>query len=133
MWKQRGWGGGGGGGGGGTARKHEGNFIRPSLQLWYNSLCSERGGGSRCHVVCLQTHISPPKQTRGSQRNGMQTCLMMNLLLFTVGCLNVCVGKMEATIVTHNPEAFEMERRHFERGEDLGSGAGCLYLDGILD
>ena len=34
--------------------------------------------------------------------------------------------------MTHNPEAFEMERRQFERVEDLGSGAGCLYLDGIF-
>ena len=46
-----------------------------------------------------------------------------------MGCLHVCVEKMKATIVTHNPEAFEMEQHHFEREEDLGSG--CLYLDGI--
>ena len=39
--------------------------------------------------------------------------------------------EMEATIVTHNPGAFEMEQHHFEREEDLGCGLAVYTLMGF--
>lgn len=36
---------------------------------------------------------------------------MLNLSLFTVGCLNKRVLKLENSIMTHNPQVFEMEQQ----------------------
>lgn len=57
---------------------------------------------------------------------------MLNLPLFTVGCLNKRVQKLESSIMTHNPEVFEMEQQDllWKRIGDV-LWAHCLYLDVI--
>lgn len=56
---------------------------------------------------------------------------MLNLPLFTVGCLNKRVQKLESSIMTHNPEVFEMEQQDLlwkRIGEEECSGLTVYTL-----
>lgn len=82
------------------------------------------------HYFVSQKHTSTLNRQKG--QHGESRYLMLNLPLFTVGCLNKRVLKLENSIMTHDPQVFEMEQQDlfWKRIRDV-LWAHCLYLDVI--
>lgn len=95
---------------------------------WYSE-SSKRRGGESITLLAKSTH-SLRTDERASMGNRDIWCWISPL--FTVGCLNKRVQKLESSIMTHNPKVFEMEQRDllWKRIGDVLC-AQCLYLDVI--
>lgn len=87
-------------------------------------LCIQSLVRKEYHYFVSQKHTSTLK--KGHRRESRY--LMLNLPLFTVGCLNKRLLKLENSIMTHNPQVFEMEQQDFVLKKNRRCALGSLFI-----
>lgn len=89
----------------------------------FATLYSESGKKRKPLFCKPKAHIYSEKGHRRESRY-----LMLNLPLFTVGCLNKRLLKLENSIMTHNPQVFEMEQQDFVLKKNRRCALGSLFI-----